>query len=206
MHPNRLAGLKLMVAGLSAPASREVICALLAAGAEVACVGDEVDTGQVQRDLGLYGLAVRPLPIDLGSANEVRLFAANLRVCNALPHIIVCCCSGGKPCPSAVLSTCLSPPLFLHLISRDGPPVIERLFDLGTRDLQSIIRRRLLFGRGPPIRRAMIGRNAFALERCGQARPAARRPSPDRVHSARRRRAGGAIPAGGPPSHKKIMD
>jgi hypothetical protein len=206
MHPNRLAGLKVMVAGLRAAASREVICSLLAAGADVACVGDEVDTAQLQRDLGLYGLTVRPLPIDLESLSEVRLFAANLQVCGDLPHIIVCCCAGGAQCPSAVLSACLSPPLFLHLISRDGPPVIERLFDLGTRDLQTIIRRRLIFGAGVPIRRAMIGRNAFALERRSQGRSAVRRSNSGPAHSSRRRRTRGAPPAGGPPPRTETME
>ena len=199
MHSNRLAGLKLMVAGLSALASRQVICSLLAAGADVACVGREADTAQLQRDLGLYGLTVRPLPVDLESLSEVRLFAANLQARNDLPHIMVCCCAGGKQCPSTVLSAYLSPPLFLHLISRDGRPVIERLFDLATRDLQSIIGRRLIFSTGAPIRRAMIGRNAFAIERRGQGRSAIRRlnPGPGRLSHHRRSRA--AAPAGRPP-------
>ena len=212
MHPNRLAGLKLMVAGLSAPASREVICSLLAAGAEVACVGDEVDTAQLQRDLGLYGLAVRLLPIDLASASEVSLFAANLQARNDLPHIIVCCCAGGKSCPSSVLSAYLSPPLCLHLISHDRPAVIERLFDLATRDLQYIIRRRLIFSSGAPIRRAMIGRNVFALERRGQGRSAVRRASSDpgrsagrSVGRAARRRRPRAAPAAGPPEDQGIV-
>jgi len=206
MYPNRLAGLKVMVAGLRAAASREVICALLAAGAEVACAGDEVDTAQLQRDLGLYGLSVRPLPIDMDSLSEVRLVAANLQVCGDLPDIIVCCCAGGKQCPSVVLSACLSPPLFLHLISRDGSAMIERLLDLGTRDLQTIIRRRLIFGAGVPIRRAMIGRNAFALERRSQGRWAARRYSPGPGPSSRRRRSRAINPPGGPAPSTETME
>jgi NAD(P)-dependent dehydrogenase (short-subunit alcohol dehydrogenase family) len=185
MQPSRLAGLKLMVTGLSAATSREVICSLLAAGAEVACVGDEADTAQLQRDLGLYGLTVRALPIDLGSASEVRLFAANLQGGHDLPHIIVCCCAGGRQCPSSVLSDQLSPPLFLHLITRDCALALERLLDIGTPDLQSIIGRRLIFNRGAPIRRAMIGRNAFALERRGLGRSTVRRPNSGQGRSSR---------------------
>jgi hypothetical protein len=207
MHSNRLAGLKLMVTGLSAAACREVICSLLAAGAEVACAGDEADTAQLQRDLGLYGLTVRALPIDLGSASEVRLFAANLQVLKDLPHIIVCCCAGGEECPSSVLSGHLSPPLYLHLITRDCGPVIERLLDLGTRDLQSIIRRRLIFSRGAPIRRAMIGRNAFALERGrGHGRPATRRSRSAPRRSSRYGRSHAAIPPGGPHPRSETME
>ena len=206
MSPNRLAGLKLMVTGLSAAASREIICSLLAAGAEVACVGDEAETDQLQRDLGLYGLAVRVLPIDLGSASEVRLFASNLQVRNDLPHIIVCCCAGGVQCRSTVLSAHLSPPLFLHLITRDCAPIIERLLDIGTHDLRTIIRRRLIFSRGASIRRAMIGRNAFALERRGQGRSAVRRSSSGPGRTSRHRRSRAATPVGGPPSRTEIME
>ena len=206
MYSQRLAGLKLMVTGLSAPASREVICSLITAGAEVACVGDETETAQTQRDLGLYGLTVRALPIDLSLAYEVRLFAANLQVCNNLPHIVVCCCAGGEQCPSSLLFAHLSPPLFLHLITRDCARVIERLLDIGTRDLQSIIRRRLIFSQGVPIRRAMIGRNAFALERRGQGRSKGRRGSPSLEPSSRRRRPSSDAPAGGGRSHTETME
>jgi hypothetical protein len=205
MYSNRPSGLKLMVTGLAAAASREVICALLAVGMDVSCIGDEAETAQLQRDLGLYGLAVRTLPIDLGSASEVRLFATNLRACNDLPHIIVCCCAGGEQCPSPVLSAHLSPPLFLHLITRGCSPVIERLLDIGTPDLQSIIRRRLIFSRGPPIRRAMIGRNAFALERRGQ-RSAVRPPGAGLPRSSRQRRFRADIPVGGPPQRTETKE
>ena len=206
MHSNRLAGLKLMVAGLSALASRQVICSLLAAGADVACVGGEADTAQLQRDLGLYGLTVRPLPVDLESLSEVRLFAANLQARNDLPHIIVCCCAGGERCPSSVLSAHLSPPLLLQLITRDCASVIDRLLDIGTRDLRSIIRRRLIFSRRAPIRRAMIGRNAFALERRNQGRSPVRRASSGPGRSPRRRRSRGATPAGGPPVRTETVE
>jgi hypothetical protein len=206
MYSTPPAGLKLMVAGLAAAASREVICALLAVGADVSCIGDEVDTAQLQRDLGLYGLTVRTLPVNLGSTSEMRLFAANLRVCDDLPHIIVCCCAGGEQCLSPVLSAHLSPPLSLHLITRACSPVIERLLDIGTRDLQSIIRRRLIFSRGAPIRRAMIGRNAFALERRGQRRSAVRPSGSGLARSSRQRRARANIPVGGAPLRTKTKE
>ena len=206
MGPNHLAGLKLMVAGFSAAASREVICSLLAAGAEVAGVGDEAETVQLQRDIGLYGLAVRGLPIDLSSASEVRLFAANLRARNDLPHIIVCCCPDGEQCRSSVLCAQLSPPLFLHLITRRCAHLVERLLDLGTRDLRSIIRHRLIFGRGAPIRRAMIGRNRFTLELRNQCRSPARRPSSGVGRSSRHRPSRATPPDGGQPSRTETME
>jgi NAD(P)-dependent dehydrogenase (short-subunit alcohol dehydrogenase family) len=195
-----------MVTGLPAAASGEVIRALLAAGAEIACVGDETDTARLQRDLGLYGLTVRTLPIDLGSAAEVRLFAANLQARDDLPHIIVCCCDGGGRCPSFVLSDHLRPPLVLHLITRDGALIIERLLDLGTRDLRSIIQRRLLFSREPPIRRAMIGRNAFALERRGHNPFGARRSGSGPGRSSHHRHPRVAPPIGGPPPRTETIE
>ena len=205
MDPNRLAGLRVMVTGLFAAASREVICSLLAAGAEVACAGDEADTAQLQRDLGLYGLTIRALPIELFSASEARLFAANLRACGDLPHIVVCCCSGDERCPSSALSGLLAPPLYLHLITRDCAPLIERLLNIGARDLPSIIQRRLIFSRRTPIRRAMIGRNAFALERRGQGRPGVRRANPGPGRSPRHRRSP-APPVGGSPTRTETME
>ena len=196
--PSRLAGLSVMVTGLSAGASRDVACSLIGAGASVSCAGDEADTAQLERDLGLYGLTIRAAPIDLASPSEVRVFAAGLRACHDLPHIVVCCCDGGERCPSALLSSRLSPPLYLHLITRDCAPPIKRLLDVGTRDLQSIIRRRLVFSQGVPIRRAMIGRNAFALERRSQGRSAGRRADAAAVRSARHRRSHASAPVGVP--------
>ena len=207
MPSKRLTGLKLMLTGLAAPASREVICSLLSAGAEVMGVGDEIDLHRLQRDLGLYGLAIRALPIDLSLATDVRLFAENLQSRHDLPHMIICCCAGGDQCRSSVLSTHLSPPLFLHLITRDCARVVERLLDVGTHDLQSIIRRRLIFGGSTPIRRAMIGRNAFALEEVrGRGYPTARRPSTKPKRSSRHGRSRQFVPAGDSQPRVEIME
>ena len=116
MSDGRLGGVQVLVTGIRALISRDVVHLLVAEGAQVTAADcDEGVLTRLQRDLGLYRTTANFAPIDLFSASEMRLFAANMQNLGRLPHVVVCCC-GGDACPAALAASLLQPSLVLHAL------------------------------------------------------------------------------------------
>ena len=120
MNGCRLDGLQVLVTGIRALISRDVVHLLVAEKALVTAADrDEGVLTRLQRDLGVYRTTVSVAAIDLFSKPEMRLFAANMQGLGRLPHLIVCCCEG-DPCPAALAASLLQPSLVLHALPRPG--------------------------------------------------------------------------------------
>lgn len=134
-----LESLNVLVTGIEASHSRDVVRLFSAQGASVmAADGDARKLSRLERDVALYRAKVEAAPINIASASELRLFEDNLRLLGRLPHLMICCCPAhgagqrtaraGKPgtgkreafqasaeCAGALAARILQPSLFLHL-------------------------------------------------------------------------------------------
>jgi len=188
MSGGRLDGLQVLVTGIQALISRDVVHLLVVEGALVtAADGDEGVLARLQRDLGLYRTTADVAPIDLFSSSEMRLFAANMQGLGRLPHVIVCCC-GGDGCPAALAASLLQPSLVLHALPCSDTGLRRAVAGMSVPSLPDLLersRRRGMFdSRGWP-RRVSIASHVFGLRRGGGAPERAsgeqrRRPSPAR--------------------------
>lgn len=124
-----LQSLNVLVTGVEASLSRDVVRLFTAHGASVmAADNDSGKLTRLERDVSLYRCSVEALPINTGSASELRLFEENLRLLGKLPHLMVCCCSRREPtskgsaisagarvgCTGGMAAQILQPSLFLH--------------------------------------------------------------------------------------------
>jgi NAD(P)-dependent dehydrogenase (short-subunit alcohol dehydrogenase family) len=136
MNGRTLDKLQVLVTGIDAAASRDVVRLLVAEGASViAADRDAGKLARLERDAGLYRTHIETTEIDLADAGDVRLWEDALRAFRRLPHMIICCC--GAPtahtdhaqlpagdvalsdrttenCPARLAARILKPSLFLH--------------------------------------------------------------------------------------------
>ncbi|MBS0411803.1 MAG: hypothetical protein JSR86_17935 [Proteobacteria bacterium] len=137
-----LESLNVLVTGIEASHSRDVVRLFSAQGASVmAADGDARKLSRLERDVALYRAKVEAAPINIASASELRLFEDNLRLLGRLPHLMICCCPahgagrrGGSTkftakapaeCVGALAARILQPSLFLHL-EAGRPGIIGR--------------------------------------------------------------------------------
>ena len=183
MSSCRLGGLQVLVTGIRTLISRDVVHLLVAEGAKVtAADGDEGVLTRLQRDLGLYRTTADFAPIDLFSASEMRLFAANMQGLGRLPHLVVCCC-GGDACPAALASSLLQPSLVLHALPCADTGLRRAVAGMRVPSLPDLLergRRRGVFDPRAWPRRASIAGHLFGLHR-GVAPP--ERPPGGRARS-----------------------
>jgi len=179
----RLDGLQVLVTGIQAPISRDVVHLLVVEGALVtAADGDEGVLTRLQRDLGLYRTTANLAPIDLFSSSEMLLFAANMQGLGRLPHLIVCCC-GGDRCPAALAASLLQPSLVLHALPCSDTGLRRAMAGMSVPSLPDLLersRRRGMFDSRAWPRRVSIASHVFGLRRSGA--------SPERASSEQRRR------------------
>jgi hypothetical protein len=132
-----LESLHVLITGVEASLSRDVVRLFTAQGAAVmAADNDMAKLARLDRDVSLYRARVETALINTSSASELRLFEANLRLLGKLPHLMICCCaahgpahSGGSrpvriaevsakprpPCAGVLAAQILQPSLFLHV-------------------------------------------------------------------------------------------
>lgn len=131
--------LQVLVTGVDAAASRDVVRLLVAEGASViAADPDGAKLARLERDAGLYRTHVETNQIDLTDISELRLWEDALRSFRRLPHMMICCCGGPSlhaprraapflaetdvaltehragDCPALTAARVLQPSLFLH--------------------------------------------------------------------------------------------
>jgi hypothetical protein len=176
MSRNRLDGLQVLVVGVEALISREVVRELVAEGARVtAAADDRVALSRLQRDLGLYRTTVSLAPIDLTSRAEMHAFADTLQRQERMPHMVVCCC-GGEGCPAGLAVALLAPSLMLHVLPLPGSRLGRAVASLHIPTLPALVGRAQgggLFDPGPGPQRALIGGQVFDFHRDETAADAA---------------------------------
>jgi NAD(P)-dependent dehydrogenase (short-subunit alcohol dehydrogenase family) len=176
---DRLHGLRILVLGVDAPISRDVVRAIVAEGALVtAAAADERVLARLQRDLGVYRTTADIACIDLASPSEMRLFAINLEGLGKLPHLIVCCCAAAA-CPMPLASARLQPSFDLHVLPRVQARLGRALASLVAPPLPLLLERaerRGLFDVDAGPRRVMIAGHVFGF--CRWVAPTARPPAP----------------------------
>ncbi len=164
----RLDGLQVLVTGVEALMSRDVVHLLVAEKARVTAADcDEGVLARLQRDLGVYRTTVSTASIDLFSKAEMRLFAANMQGLGLLPHLIVCCC-GRAPCPAALAAALLQPSLVLHTEPRAGAGLQRVVAGLNLTSLPDLLERSRRKGRFDPRawpKRVSIAGHVFCLHR-----------------------------------------
>jgi NAD(P)-dependent dehydrogenase (short-subunit alcohol dehydrogenase family) len=155
--------LQVLVTGVDAAASRDVVRLLVAEGASViAADADGEKLSRLERDAGLYRTHIETTEIDLADSVEVRLWEDALRAFRRLPHMIICCCGlawarkGGAAeppagdvglsvrtiadCPARVAARILKPSIFLHAEPLRRSP-INRALALRHPTLQGVLDR-----------------------------------------------------------------
>jgi NAD(P)-dependent dehydrogenase (short-subunit alcohol dehydrogenase family) len=129
-----LEGLNVLVTGVEASLSRDVVRLFTAQGASVMAADNDIGKlARLERDVSLYRSRVEAAPINTGSVSEMRLFEENLRLLRKLPHLMICCCAAHGPvrkgqdrtrevsakprpvCAGALAAQILQPSLFLHV-------------------------------------------------------------------------------------------
>jgi hypothetical protein len=149
--------LQVLLTGVDAGASREVVRLLISQGASVIAADcDAAKLDRLERDAGLYQAQIETAQVDLSDARELRLWESSLRAFGRLPHLMICCCAspvhGAAPerpaerpgqgdlalseakaanCPALVAEQMLSPCLFLH-----AQPLRRCVFDRALSVLQ----------------------------------------------------------------------
>jgi len=173
MSEGRLDGVQVLVTGIRALISRDVVHRLVAEGAQVTAADcDEGVLTRLKRDLGLYRTTADFAPIDLFSASEMHLFAANMQGLGRLPHVVVCCC-GGDACPAALAAALLQPSLVLHALPGGAAGLRRAVASISIPSLPDLLergRRRGVFDPRAWPRRASIASHVFSLHR-GDASP-----------------------------------
>lgn len=192
MSRSRLDGLKVLVVGIEALISRDVVRALVADGAHATAASDARAVASLQRDLGVYRTTVAAAPVELSSPSEMRLFAENLKGLGALPHLIVCCCQDGcrgGACPTSLAAPWLEPTLVLHAAPRPRSWLARALARWRAPTLPVALERQGLFNPAAGPRPVRIGPHPFVLSRW-EPPPADRRaPAPRRAPPRRRPKA-----------------
>lgn len=127
-----LESLHVLITGVEASLSRDVVRLFSAQGASVmAADNDMAKLTRLERDVSLYRARVEIAPINTGSTSEMRLFEENLRLLGKLPHLMICCCAAHGPvvsvrsrevsakpkpvCAGVLAAQILQPSLFLHV-------------------------------------------------------------------------------------------
>lgn len=116
MGPLALENLCVLITGVEASVSRDVVRQFSGLGASVTAVDLDVRRlSRLHRDVSLFRARLETAPINLASASELRSFEDHLRLVGRLPHVLVCCCPvPGRECVGALAGQILQPSLFLH--------------------------------------------------------------------------------------------
>ena len=139
MDGRALDKLQVLLTGVEAAASRDVVRLLVAGGASViAADPDGARLARLERDAGLYRTHIETTEIDLADETEIRLWEDALRSFKRLPHMMICCCGapaahaggqagpwraggdvslserGADDCPALAAARILRPSIFLH--------------------------------------------------------------------------------------------
>lgn len=189
MSRSRLDGLKVLIVGIEALISRDVVRSLVADGAHATAASDARAVSSLQRDLGVYRTTVAAAPLELSSPSEMRLFAENLKGLGALPHLIVCCCQNGRQgeaCPTSLAAPWLEPTLVLHAEPRPRSWLAHAAARLSAPSLPAALERRGLFNPAAGPRPVRIGPHLFVLSRWEPPPPARRPPAARRAPPRRR--------------------
>jgi len=149
-----LEGLTVLVTGVEASLSRDVVRVFSGLGAAVmAADADTRKLHRLERDVALYRARVEAAPINLASSSELRLFEDNLRLLSRLPHVMICCCPAHKAgrhqtgkghtgCVGRLAGQVLQPSLFLHLEPNRAGAIGRAFSGLAHPTLLSVLERK----------------------------------------------------------------
>lgn len=157
-------GLRVTVFGLRNHVSRDAVRDLVRQKANVTVAGKPGEVELLRRDLELLKTKVNLAPLDTISMPEIQLMTDSLRALGKLPHVVVCCCSGGD-CTASVVVPVMQPTLSLHLAGNGAAGSGRSRPAFAARTLASLLNDPGLFDPARTLSRVRLGRRLFDVSR-----------------------------------------